>query len=186
MLNLANHLLIANVPMADGMFVQGVVYIYRHDAEGAQGLLLNQPLGQSKLKDIFKHLKIEPKDEEIAEQTVLAGGPVKPDHGFVLHSPVGQWHQSIAVTGEIALTSSKDVLFAMAQQTGPQNAVVALGHAGWSAGQLEKELMDNAWLVAPASWEILFGASPEQRWTKALRLLGVHNIAQLPSYAGHA
>jgi putative transcriptional regulator len=186
--NLANHLLIATLQQEDGPFMQGVVYVCQHDEDGAMGILLNQPLGQTKFKDILTHMKINTHQDDRAEPIILAGGPIKPDHGFVVHSPIGQWKASMTVTSDIAITTSKDILLAMTAGGGnpPQKAFIALGYAGWSPGQLEEELLDNDWLAIPASDALVFDTDPKQLWKKAMNVSGVKNLATLAHFAGHA
>ncbi len=186
--NLTNHLLIATLQQEDGPFLQGVIYICQHDKDGAMGILLNQPLGQSKFKDILNHMKIEYTNDDLAEPIILAGGPVQPDHGFVIHSPIGKWNTSMTVTPKIGITTSKDILLAMASAgtKSPQKAVIALGYAGWEPGQLEQELVDNDWLAIPASDHLIFDTEPEHLWHRAIKTSGINNLATLSHYSGHA
>lgn len=186
-LNLTNHLLIATPDAEDNIFTQGVVYICQHDKEGAMGILLNQPLWQFKFKEVLAQMKIEVKDPTAEDTILFAGGPVQPDHGFVIHSPVGKWKTSLNVTPTVAVTTSKDILAALAEgNAAPEKAIFALGYAGWEPEQLEKEVMENQWFVLPASEELLFSSNPEQLWKTALASSGVHDIATLAHFAGHA
>lgn len=118
-------------------------------------------------------------------QPVYMGGPVQNDRGFVLHEPVGNWEATLQVTDSIGLTSSRDILEAIAQGSGPEHALISLGYAGWGAGQLEEELAANAWLNGPASSKIVFETPSEQRWTAAAALIGV-DLNLLSGDAGHA
>jgi putative transcriptional regulator len=116
---------------------------------------------------------------------VLFGGPVQVDRGFVLHRPLGNWQSTLAISDELGLTTSKDILEAVGRGEGPANLLVSLGYAGWSAGQLEQELAANAWLTVAADPEVLFALPPEERLAAAMRLLGI-DFSQLSDAAGHA
>lgn len=180
---LTNQFLIAMPAMTDANFSQTVTYIWEHNADGALGIIINRPL-QMKLADVFEQLKMPAPTESIGRQSVLQGGPVQTDRGFVVHLG-GQWEHTRQVTSRIQVTTSPDILDAMARGNGPDTAIVALGYAGWSAGQLEQELAQNAWLTVPADERILFDTPYEDRWHAAARLLGV-DLATISSHAGHA
>jgi len=181
---LTNQVLIAMPAMTDANFAQTVTYIWEHNADGALGIIINRPL-QMKLADVFEQLEMPTAVAAIGRQSVLQGGPVQTDRGFVLHHIGGQWEHTRQVSSRIQVTTSPDILAAMAQGQGPDTAVVALGYAGWSAGQLEAELAQNAWLTVPADERIIFDTPFEQRWHAAARLLGV-DLGTLSSTAGHA
>ena len=182
--NLTDHFLIAMPAMADPYFAKSLTYICEHSEQGALGVVVNRPIEMT-LKMLFDQIGIELESEELAENAVHFGGPVQMDRGFVLHQPVGEWQSTLAVNGRIALTTSKDILEAVGRGQGPSKLLVTLGYAGWSAGQLEQELAQNAWLTVPASLQIIFDLPWEQRLPAAMKLLGV-DLASLADEAGHA
>jgi putative transcriptional regulator len=182
--SLTNHLLIAMPSLADPNFSQTVTLVCEHTETGALGIVLNKPLPM-KLLDVLAQMKLEPRDLEIGARPVLRGGPMSTDRGFVLHRPGGQWDHTHKVSDTIQVTTSRDVLAAMATGSGPEKAFIALGYAGWEAGQLEKELLDNSWLSVPADESVIFDLPYEERWLASLRLLGVE-AGQLTSFSGHA
>jgi putative transcriptional regulator len=137
------------------------------------------------LGEILQHMDIEACSEEISSRQVYMGGPVQNDRGFVLHEPSGDWEATLKVTDSIGITSSRDILQAIAAGKGPKNAIVTLGYAGWGAGQLEQELAANTWLSGPASSKIVFETPSEERWLAAAALLGV-DLNLLSGDAGHA
>lgn len=181
---LTNQFLIAMPSMTDGNFSQTVTYIWEHNADGALGIVINRPL-QMKLADVFEQLKMPTPTESVGQQSVLQGGPVQTDRGFVLHHIGGTWEHTRQISSRIQVTTSPDILDAMARGNGPETAVVALGYAGWAAGQLESELAQNAWLTVPADEKIIFDTPFEQRWLAAGRLLGI-DLATISLTAGHA
>ncbi|MCP5140921.1 MAG: YqgE/AlgH family protein [Gammaproteobacteria bacterium] len=181
---LDNHFLIAMPALSDPNFARTVTYLCEHNDEGAMGLVVNRPLDVS-LNEIFKHIGIDDADPEVAAAPIYLGGPVQPERGFVLHSPVGEWESTMRVTDDIGVTTSQDVLRAMAAGKGPKHALVALGYAGWGTGQLEAEMIDNAWLSVPAHAAIIFEMPAEQRWRAAAASLGI-DLDRLSSDAGHA
>ncbi|MDF3933008.1 YqgE/AlgH family protein [Pseudomonas citronellolis] len=181
---LKHHFLIAMPHMADPNFAQTVTYLVEHNEQGAMGLVINRPSGLS-LSDVLEQLRPEPLPPARCQGvTVYSGGPVQTDRGFVLH-PAGQTFQATLELGELNLSTSQDVLFAIADGSGPAQSVIALGYAGWEAGQLEAELADNAWLTCPADLEVLFDTPTEQRLAAAAQRLGI-NLALLTAQAGHA
>jgi putative transcriptional regulator len=182
--SLANHLLIAMPSLTEGLFSQTVVLICEHSEQAALGIVLNKPLGM-KLGDVMAQMKLEPTDIRIGEQPVLQGGPVNRDRGFVLHRPGGSWDSTHKVSDHVQVTTSRDVLAAIARGEGPQNAFVALGYAGWEAGQLEREMLDNAWLTLPMNEHLVFDLPFEDRWQAAWQLLGIDS-SRVSLTAGHA
>lgn len=182
--SLSNHFLIAMPTLEDPNFHHTTTYICEHDEDGALGLVINRPLNM-RLGDILKHMDIEAGSEEIAARTVYMGGPVQNDRGFVLHEPTGDWEATLRVTDNIGVTSSSDILAAIAAGEGPRRSLVTLGYAGWGAGQLEQEIADNAWLSGPANLDILFDTPFEQRWLAAAALIGV-DLNLLTGEMGHA
>lgn len=181
---LRNHFLLAMPSLEEGIFSQSITYICEHGESGAMGVVINQPLDLS-LGEIFEHLDIEA-GPEFNDQAVLAGGPVQIDHGFVLHRGNREdWEASLSVTDEISLTTSRDILRAIAVGKGPDDYLIALGYAGWSAGQLEQELADNSWLTLPANSDIIFATPHERRLSAAAAQLGV-DMNLISGQAGHA
>ncbi len=181
---LTNQFLIAMPAMTDSNFAQTVTFIWEHNEEGALGIIINRPL-RMRLADVFDQLKMPTAPGVNSGQAVLQGGPVQTDRGFVVHHCGGRWEHSLQVSSRIQVTTSPDILDAMSRGAGPQTALVALGYAGWGAGQLEIELAQNAWLTAPCDERILFDTPYEERWLAAGRLLGV-DLATISPHAGHA
>jgi putative transcriptional regulator len=182
--SLSNHFLIAMPGLDDPNFHHTTTYICEHDEYGALGVVINRPLDMQ-LGEILQHMEIESSNNEISSRQVYMGGPVQNDRGFVLHEPVGDWEATLKVTDSIGITSSRDILQAIAAGSGPKNAIVTLGYAGWGAGQLESELAANTWLSGPASSKIVFEIPSEERWLAAAALLGI-DLNLLSGDAGHA
>lgn len=183
-MNLTNHFLIAMPSLSDPNFYQTVTYLCAHDREGAMGIVINRPMPFA-LGAILAQMDLETADTRIQEMTIFHGGPVQPDRGFIIHRPVRDWESTIKVTEEIGVGTSRDILEAISRGTGPAQTLIALGYAGWGAGQLEREMAENAWLSAPADFSILFDTPAELRWQRAVTTLGV-DLWQLSSDAGHA
>lgn len=181
---LANQLLIALPGLADPNFSRSVTLVCQHDADGAMGVVVNRA-SEYTLGEVFRQMGIDTGDAELCARTVMAGGPVHPERGFVLHDGDREWDSSLAIADGLYVTTSRDVLEAMARGEGPPSATVALGCAGWSAGQLEHELLENSWLTAPADADLLFRMPLEARWQAAAGQIGV-DLARLADYAGHA
>jgi putative transcriptional regulator len=181
---LANQLLIALPALSDPHFARGVALVCQHDAEGAMGVVVNRP-SEYTLGDVFEQMGIETGDEALRARLVLSGGPVHPERGFVVHDGNGHWDSSLPVADNLHVTTSRDILEAMARGTGPEHALVALGCAGWGAGQLEQELIEDSWLTAPADTRLLFDTPLEARWQAAAGLIGV-DMSRLADYSGHA
>ncbi len=182
--SLTNHLLIAMPSLVDPNFAQTVALICEHTDRGALGIVLNKPLPMH-LSDVLSQMKLEPSTEHIGSQPVLRGGPVHTDRGFVLHRPGGQWDHTHKVSDTIQVTTSRDILAAMARGEGPTDAFIALGYAGWESGQLEREIRENAWTSIPVDARVVFELPYEERWTGAWRLLGI-DVDRLSLVAGHA
>lgn len=181
--SLRDHFLIAMPGMQDSSFAHSVTYICDHSESGAMGLTLNHPLPLT-LTDIFQQLELEDSSGR-GDQPVMSGGPVQVERGFVLHNAGSEWQSTIQVSSEISLTASRDILVALAEGKGPSEYLLALGYAGWDAGQLEEEILANAWLTLPADKQILFNTPPEQRWSAAARHLGI-DLNLISANAGHA
>lgn len=183
--SLANHLLIAMPGMDDPNFAGSVALICHHGTDGAMGLVLNRP-SDFMFGEILAQMGIPGQADAIAARAVLNGGPVAPERGFVLHSPDGgSWDSTMAVSEQLYLTTSRDILQALAWGNGPRLALLALGYAGWSQRQLETELGQNAWLSVPASSDLIFDVPIAQRWQAATRLIGIDPSA-LAAYGGRA
>ena len=170
--------------LSEGIFSQSITYICEHGESGAMGIVINQALELS-LEEIFEHLEITAK-KDFSEVQVMAGGPVQIDHGFVLHRNCDkQWEASLKITPEITLTTSRDILRAIANGVGPKEHLIALGYAGWTAGQLEFELAENSWLTLPADSDIIFSTPYQQRLAAAASVLGI-DMNLISAQAGHA
>ncbi|MDX1512666.1 MAG: YqgE/AlgH family protein [Gammaproteobacteria bacterium] len=183
-MNLTNQFLIAMPSLADPNFAGTVTYLCAHTGEGAMGIVINRPLDLN-LGDVLEHMDIANHNPSIKDMHVMQGGPVQRERGFVLHTPTGSWDSVLKVSDEIGVATSRDILNAVAEGRGPERTLVALGYAGWDAGQLEQEVLDNAWLSGPADSSIIFDIPYEQRWDRAARLLGV-DPERLAGEAGHA
>ena len=184
MTSLEGQLLIAMPGMADPNFSETVTFICKHDESGAIGIVVNRPSDLT-LGEVCRQLEFESRLGERAGEAVMSGGPVQPDRGFVLHQSDQPFESTVDPRAAVKVTVSQDVLRAIARGDGPKPALVALGYAGWSGGQLEAEIAANAWLHAPVSPSVLFDTPVENRWRAAAGLLGV-DIRQVTSYAGHA
>lgn len=187
-MNLQHHFLIAMPSLQDPMFKRSVIYICEHNDDGAMGLVINKPVEQFTVETVLHKLKIMPSERDPAirlDKPVFAGGPLADDRGFILHTPCEGFGSSIGISDETMITTSKDVLETLGTAQQPQDVLVALGYAGWDKGQLEQELLENAWLTIPADSDILFRTPIASRWREAARKLGIdiHNIA---NEAGHA
>jgi len=180
----AGQFLIAMPSLTEPPFSRGVAFICQHDEDGAVGLLVNQ-LSEYRFGDVLAQMKLDCKDLELADAPVLIGGPVQQERGFVLHREHGHWESSYRINGNWSVTTSRDILVAMASGEGPGLALMALGYSGWGAGQLEQELKDNTWLTAEANERVIFHTPLEERWSAAAGLVGIDPL-QLPGYAGHA
>lgn len=187
-LNLADHFLIAMPSMLDSVFGGTVVYLCEHNANGALGVIINKSTDMTMdvlFERIDLKLEIAANCSPIDKKPVMFGGPVQVERGFVLHSPHCGFSSMMKVTDEIAMTTSKDVLEAVAVGDGPQRLLVSLGCAGWSAGQLEEEIACNGWLTVRADPAIMFDLPIEDRFFAAMKLLGIDPM-MLTGEAGHA
>lgn len=182
--SLANQLLIAMPSMDDPNFSHTVTLICEHNENGALGIIINRPLSLN-MGGLFRQLSIDVENPIIAKEPVVMGGPVGPERGFVVHSGADEFESSLQVSEGISLTLSRDIIDAMAEGRGPEKHLVALGYSGWDAGQLEEEIMQNAWLHAPADETIIFELPFAQRWTAAARSVGV-DISRIAPDAGRA
>jgi putative transcriptional regulator len=189
---LDGQMLLAMPGMLDERFSRTVIYLCAHSAEGAMGIVINKPAADLNFSDLLVQLDIIPEAERIrlpqrvGRMQVLMGGPVETSRGFVLHSPDFYLDQStLPIDERVCLTATIDILRAIAKGEGPRSAVLALGYAGWSAGQLESEIQGNGWLNCPADPELIFSSSLESKYDLALRKLGI-DPAMLSTDAGHA
>ncbi|ESQ86932.1 YqgE/AlgH family protein [Asticcacaulis benevestitus] len=190
-------LLIAMPSLADQPFDHSVIYLCQHDEQHAMGLILNQPISGLNFSKMMKELGIESGNRRLATQKIYRGGPVQNDRGFVLHSLDYQIDDITLDLGGpfisrpdgeeqgVGLTASRDILVDLSGGAGPARSLIALGYAGWGPGQLESELSQNAWLVAPASQELLFGSDPDHLWARALASMGIEPV-HLSGFAGTA
>jgi putative transcriptional regulator len=181
---LTNQLLIAMPTLGDPNFSQTVTLVCDHSERGALGLIVNRPLPM-RMSEIFEQLEIEIPGGAVGERQVLRGGPMQTDRGFVVHRAHGEWDSTLKVSATLHVTTSRDILSAMARGEGPADAVVALGYAGWEGGQLEDEIRANAWLSAPVDAGLIFELPFESRWQAAGRLIGV-DLARISPIAGNA
>jgi putative transcriptional regulator len=182
--SLTSQLLVAMPWMGDPTFTQTVTLICEHGEKGALGIILNKPLPM-KLGEVFSQMQLEAVAPQIAERPVLRGGPLYPDRGFVLHRPGGNWDSSHRIGEHVQVTTSRDVLAAMARGEGPPDACIALGYAGWEAGQLEREIKENAWLTLPFDDALTYSLPHDDRWLAAWSRLGV-DVASMSHVTGHA
>jgi putative transcriptional regulator len=182
--NLTNHFLLAMPNMADPNFGGAVVFIAEHSAKGALGLVINRPM-ELDLQSLFERIDLRLEVAPLRGSPVFFGGPVQTDRGFVLHEPLGTWNSTVSIGDSLGLTSSKDVLEAVAAGEGPARLLVTLGYAGWGPGQLEDEIGRNAWLTVEADPAVIFDTPVAERLNRAFGLLGI-DPAFLSSSAGHA
>jgi len=181
---LERQMLIAMPGMVDSNFAGSVTLLCQHNAAGAIGITINR-MSNFTLGEIFSQLSIDCGDETIRNRAVLEGGPVAPDRGFVIHSPLDRYESSMEVGQEMMVTTSRDVLADIAAGSGPERYIVALGYAGWGGGQLEGEMLANAWLSVSADTDVIFDLPLPSRFDKALGQLGIR-VDQLLSDSGHA
>ena len=183
-INLTNHFLIAMPAMTDPFFAKSLTYVCEHNEQGAMGIVVNRPISLT-FSELFAQINMPLKQSELDDMPIHFGGPVQTDRGFVLHDAGGNWQSTLQVNDKVELTTSKDILQAVGEGLGPRHLLVTLGYAGWSEGQLEQELADNAWLSVLASEHILFDLPAEEKLSAAMALLGV-DYATLSEEAGHA
>ncbi len=184
-MNLTHHFLIAMPAMADPYFTRTLTYICEHNDQGALGVVVNRPIDMT-LRSLFDRLSLPIGNDGVGDAPIYFGGPVQTDRGFVLHEPTGNWQSTLKVRDAVGLTTSKDILEAVGRGEGPKRLLVTLGYAGWSAGQLEHELGQNAWLSVEARGDkILFDTPADERLSAALGLLGI-DLASLSEDVGHA
>jgi len=192
-INLTHHFLIAMPGLEDETFSKSVVYMCEHNHKGAMGLIINKP-GEISLRHLFDKVELPLRREDLMQSQVLHGGPVQTERGFVLHDPVvldnkdkdeAVYASTLSVPGGLAMTTSRDVLEALSNGSGPRRVLVTLGYASWGEGQLESEIGENSWLTVEADPSIIFDTPLEQRYERALSLLGLEPW-MLSQEAGHA
>lgn len=186
--SLSNQFLIAMPNLNDPNFHQSVSFICEHNEEGAMGVVINR-LTELTFSDLCEQLDIEITDTDTSNYPIYHGGPVETERGFILHTPVGEWESTLAVTKDIGLTMSQDIIQAIAEgydsdNTPPKHFIITLGYAGWSEDQIEDEIAENVWLNVPAKTDILFSTPIDQRWNAAAASLGI-NLQQLSTDIGH-
>ena len=186
-INLTDHFLIAMPATEDPCFAKSLIYIAEHNDQGALGIIVNRPIDMN-LGMLFEQidLPLEPEvSARLASLPVFFGGPVQTDRGFVLHRPVGGWQSTLAVNQDVGLTTSRDVLQALARNGKPSDMMITLGYSGWGAGQIESELSQNAWLTVPADQHILFDVPYDEKLPLAMERLGIDftNLAVNPGHA---
>jgi putative transcriptional regulator len=180
---LSNQFIIAMPGLLDPNFHHTVTFLCQHTREGALGIVINRAT-EMKLGEIFKQMDIRVSSPLAAEAPIYSGGPVQQDRGFVVHTQCGEWDMTMPISDDISLTTSRDVIEAIASGEGPEQYLIALGYAGWGEGQLEKEILSNSWLNTPYAKQILFDTPVSQRWNEAASQIGI-NINQLTTPAGH-
>ncbi|MDB5913665.1 MAG: hypothetical protein JWP22_2340 [Ramlibacter sp.] len=192
-INLTHHFLIAMPGLEDGLFSKTVVYLCEHSPRGALGLVINKPTDIN-LRNLFEKVDLPMGRDDLAGTPVLQGGPVQTERGFVLHEAVhaeGQdagesvYASTMTIPGGLEMTTSKDVLEALATGAGPRKVLVTLGYSAWGEGQLESELAENSWLTVDADPAVIFDTPIEERYARALKLLGLE-AWMLSHAAGHA
>ena len=192
-INLTHHFLIAMPGLEDETFSKSVVYMCEHNTKGAMGLIINKP-GAISLRHLFDKVELPLRRDDLMLAPVLHGGPVQTERGFVLHDPMvlenkdkdeAVYASTLTVPGGLAMTTSRDVLEALSNGSGPRRVLVTMGYASWGEGQLESEIGENSWLTVEADPGIIFDTPLEQRYERALALLGLQPWMLSPD-AGHA
>ena len=186
-MNLTNNLIIAMPGLTDPMFEKSVSFICQHTEQGAMGLTINHPTNIT-FSEFLSQLEIPLTIDSLASVPIYLGGPVETGHGFILHSNDSEfdsWSQTLKINEHISLSSSKDILTAIAHGEGPSNFLITLGYAGWGKGQIEKEMKENSWLNVAADNDIIFNTPTEQRWESAAMKLGI-DINLISGDIGHA
>ncbi|WP_017446257.1 YqgE/AlgH family protein [Gayadomonas joobiniege] len=180
-----NHLLIAMPSLKDGYFERTVTYVCEHNEKGAMGIVINQAIDM-KLPELLEQVKISTEDKQINPDTpVFLGGPVNNERGFVLHTPQDCWKSSMKLSDELMVTTSKDILESFGTPSAPEQYLICLGYAGWDAGQLEKEIIENSWITLPATADFVFNTPIHLKWQTATEALGFA-AWQISGESGHA
>ena len=184
LLDLTNQFLIAMPTLDDPNFARTVTYVCAHNEGGAMGIVISRPL-KLELGEVLSQMQLETADPAVSSQIVYQGGPVHRDRGFIIHRPALDFGSTIKVSEDLAISTSREILNAISRGEGPADTLVALGYAGWGAGQLEQEIKQNAWLSGPACLDVIFHAPAERRWEQAAARMGV-DLGLLSSDVGHA
>ena len=182
--NLTNNFIIAMPGLVDDNFNHTVTYICEHNENGSFGIVINR-ITDVTLDEVIHQMEIEHSNSNTHDKFIYHGGPVQPERVFILHRPLGKWSSSLKINAQMALTTSSDIIEAIAHEEGPEQSIIALGYAGWSPGQLEQELADNIWLNCPADEQIIFDIPVEKRWQAAADLIGI-DLQLLSNDTGHA
>ena len=183
-LSLRHHFLVAMPSIQDDFFGHAVVYLCEHQSKGTAGLMINHPMSES-LGLVFEQLQLENVVFSQKNKPLLLGGPLQPERGFVIHRPFGRWRSSLLLQDDVTITTSNDIIRAIASDVGPVDALVALGFVGWEKGQLEKEIMADRWLVCPYDPTLLYEVPFNKRWEVAAKTIGV-DMSHYISGTGHA
>lgn len=171
--SLEHHFLIAMPNLNDSWFDKTVIYVVEDNEYGTMGLVVNLPHNLT-VEQLLEHFELDTTlTDDFLNDSVLIGGPVDPEHGFILHEPAGDWQKSLPLKDKLAMTVSEDILEAMGQGLGPERMLICLGFAGWEKGQLQTEIQDNHWLTIPYNDALLFDVPAEKKWQIALNTLGV-------------
>jgi len=181
---LTDHFIIAMPGLLDENFDRTVTYICEHDENGTFGIIINRETDIT-LEEVLSQMEIKPKVSNLQNRSIYIGGPVQQNRGFVLHNPPGDWSSTLKINEHRALTSSRDIIEAIANDQGPEKSIITLGYAGWGPGQLEQEMAANTWLSCPAEEQIIFNTPADKRWQAAANLLGV-DLQLMSSDSGHA
>lgn len=182
--SLAGQFIIAMPSLMNSYFDQTVTFICEHDKNGAFGIVINQET-DIPLQEVISEINISASNELMHQKKLFIGGPVQQDRGFILHKPDNKWKSTLVVNENISLTTSRDILEAIAKDKGPEDNIIALGYAGWGPGQLEQEFLDNSWLNCPADEQIIFKTPVSERWRAAADSIGV-DITTISNETGHA
>jgi len=182
---MTGQVLIAMPQLRDSFFARTIVYIGSHNEEGAMGIVLNKPLPSLTFGELLMQLEIEAGTEELRDSRVHFGGPVDTARGFVLHSPEYDRDGTVTIDKDVSLTTTVEVLRDIAEEKGPQKSFVALGYSGWTAGQLDQEILSNGWLSVDPDPDLLFGEDLDSKWKKAMDKLGI-DIDRLTVESGQA
>lgn len=183
-MNLSHHLLLAMPSLKDSGFSESLIYLFEHTENGAMGFIINRKL-LLEVDEVLEQVNITPNPHLLVHCGIFSGGPVEPERGFVVHTCGRKWETTMDNQHNIGVTSSKDILESIAIGEGPDDVFIALGYAGWEAGQLEQEMSENCWLSCPANEQILFHTHPDERLKATAALLGI-DLNQLSSDIGHA
>jgi putative transcriptional regulator len=184
--SLRNHFLLAMPRLGDSYFAKSVILLCEHNHQGAMGIIINRPMNIN-VREILAHLEIHTRRRSLQNQWVLAGGPMQPEQGFILHTQnTGTWQATQPLNTQISITTSRDLMVAIAEKKAPEPLLIALGHAGWAPGQLEEEIAQNDWLPIPFDAALLFETPYKDRWDLAMKTLGAKPSSYWALEAGHA